>query len=228
MFNEAGEWRTCREKPTMSDLAKLLGPYARRLGNMLARGTVTLSNAATKMQTLQLRLLAGEAKDAVEHFEPYGLTSHPNPGAEAMALFLDGDRSHGVVVCVSDRRYRLRGLATGEVALYDDQGQSVRLLRGGVQITDKAGSVVAMNGNGTGSLTFASGLTINANTKVVGTLEVTEAITSDASITAAQDVGDQGGAATLAEMRRIYDGHTHNGVDSRGDHFTTDPPNQLQ
>lgn len=212
----------------MNDFARLLGPYARRLGNMIARGTVTLVNAATKMQSLQLRLLAGEVKDGVEHLEPYGLTSNPNAGAECVALFMDGDRSHGVVVCVADRRYRVRGLATGEVVLHDDQGQTVHLQRGGVQITDKAGSVVAMNGDGTGSMTFASGLTINANTRVVGTLDVSEAITSGASITAAQDVGDQAGASTMAEMRRVYDGHTHDGNDSRGDRFTTHAPNQLQ
>jgi phage gp45-like len=35
---------------------------------------------------------------------------------------------------VDDRRYRLRGLAAGEVALYDDQQQVVILSRDGVEI----------------------------------------------------------------------------------------------
>ena len=212
----------------MNEFAKILGPYVRRLGNMLARGTVTLVNATSKMQGLQLRLLAGEFKDSVEHFEPYGFTSNPNPGAECVAMFFDGDRSHGVVVCVADRRYRMRSLATGEVVLHDDQGQSVHLLRTGIQLTDKAGSTLVMNGDGSGALTFAAGLTITADTKITGTLAVTGDVTSDASMTAAQDVADQGGVTTMGEMRRVYDGHTHNGTDSRGDHFTSDPPNQLQ
>ena len=161
----------------MTDFAKLVAPYARRLSNMIARGTVTLVDAATKMQSLQLRLLAGESKDKVEHFEPYGFTSQPNPGAECLALFLDGDRSHGVVVCVADRRYRVKGLTTGEVILHDDQGQSVYLMRGGIRLTDKAGSTVHMNGDGSGEMTFAAGLTINANSKIVGTLEVTQNLT---------------------------------------------------
>ncbi|WP_075795191.1 phage baseplate assembly protein V [Massilia putida] len=212
----------------MTDFARLVAPYARRLSNMVARGTVSLVNAATKMQSLQLRLLAGESKDDVEHFEPYGLTSHPQPGAECVALFLDGDRSHGVVVCVADRRYRVKGLASGEVILHDDQGQSVYLMRGGIKLTDKAGSTVVMQGDGSGSMSFAAGLTINANSKIVGTLEVTQNITSDASITAAQDVGDQGGTKTMAGMRSVFDAHTHSGTDSHGDGFTTNPPNSQQ
>lgn len=102
----------------MSELAKALGPMMRRIGNMLARGSIASVNAANKMQGLQVRLLAGEVKDGVEHFEPYGFTAHPLGGAEALAAFFDGDRSHGVVFCVADRRYRLTSLAAGEVALY--------------------------------------------------------------------------------------------------------------
>lgn len=212
----------------MTDITRLIAPYVRRLSNMVSRGTVSLVNAGTKMQSLQLRLLAGESKADVEHFEPYGFTSHPQSGAECVALFLDGDRSHGVVLCVADRRYRVKGLESGEVILHDDQGQSVYLMRSGIKLTDKAGSTVVMQGDGSGAMTFAAGLTINANSKVVGTLEVTQDITCDASITAAQDVGDQGGAKTMAGMRSVFDAHTHSGTDSHGDGFTTNPPNSKQ
>lgn len=78
---------------------------------------------------MDVSLIAGEPKAGVEHLEPYGFTSRANSGAEAVVLFPDGDRSHAVVVTVSDRRYRLKGLQTGEVAVYDDQGQSVTLTR---------------------------------------------------------------------------------------------------
>lgn len=113
-------------------ISRLMSPMARAVGNMLARGTLVLANAASKMQTLQVRILDGEAKDAVEHFEPYGYTAHPLPGAEALLQFFGGDRSHGVAFMVADRRYRLAGLAAGEVALYDDQGSKIVLRRGNV------------------------------------------------------------------------------------------------
>lgn len=118
----------------MSDFARLIAPYVRRIGNLVSRGTLAAANPGSKMQGLQLRLMAGEVKDSVEHFEPYGFTSHPSPGAEAVALFLDGDRSHGVVVVVADRRYRLIGLEAGEMAIHDDQGQKVHLTRTGIVI----------------------------------------------------------------------------------------------
>ena len=118
----------------MSDIGRLLAPIARRVGNMLARGTVAVANAAGKMQALQLRLLAGEVKENVEHFEPYGFTSRPHGGAEAVTVFLDGDRSHGIAIVVADRRYRLVALESGEVALHDDQAQKVHLTRDGIVI----------------------------------------------------------------------------------------------
>jgi len=111
----------------VKEFAKLLGPFARRLGNLVSRGVVSSVNSTAKMQTLQLRLMADEAKDNVEHFESFGHTSKPMPGAEHVTLFLDGDRSHGVTVVVADRRYRLTGLADGESALYDAFGNKVHL-----------------------------------------------------------------------------------------------------
>ncbi len=99
------------------------------LANVLARGVVALASSASKLQSLQLRLLAGEVKDGVEHLEPYGFTSCPKSGAEALAGFIGGDRSHGVVIMVSDRRFRLQGLKAGEVAIYTDEGDRIHFKR---------------------------------------------------------------------------------------------------
>lgn len=102
------------------------------LANILARGVVALGNSASKLQSLQLRLLAGEVKDNMEHLEPYGFTACPLGGAEALAGFIGGDRSHGVVIVVADRRFRLQGLKPGEVALYTDEGDKFHFKRGRV------------------------------------------------------------------------------------------------
>ncbi|WP_415257753.1 phage baseplate assembly protein V [Thauera phenylacetica] len=184
----------------MSDriFARLIAPYARRLGNMLARGAVSVVNAASKMQTLQVKLMADEVKDGVEHFEPYGYTSHPKPGAEAIAAFFDGDRSHGAILIVGDRRFRLTGLAEGEVALYDDLGQKVHLTRTGIVI-DGAGLPI--------TITDTSKVRIESPM-----LECTGEI---------KDLCDTTGE-TMSGMRATYDGHTHPG-DSGG---TTGTPNQ--
>jgi phage gp45-like len=137
----------------MKDLAKLMQPYAQRIGNLVARGRVLVVNSTSKMQSLQIGLLAGESKDRVEHFETFGHTSKPLPGAEHVTLFLDGDRSHGITIVVADRRYRLQGLQDGESALYDAFGNKVHLKKDGtldVVATAKvqiASPLVALSGD---------------------------------------------------------------------------------
>lgn len=126
-------------------MARMLAPLARGLGNLMARGTVVLAKSTTKMQTLQVKLLSGEVKDGVEHFEVYGLTARPKSGAEHITLFLGGDRSHGVTIMVADRRHRPTGLAEGEVALYDDLGHKVHLTRSGIVIDGGGHAVNVVN-----------------------------------------------------------------------------------
>ncbi|AOJ16127.1 phage baseplate assembly protein V [Burkholderia vietnamiensis] len=94
-------------------------------GKWLVRGVVSHVNSASKMQTLQARLMAGAVKDGVEHFEPYGFTSHPVDGAEAIYGSLDGDSSHCVALVVADRRFRPLNLKPGEVAIFTSEGDSL-------------------------------------------------------------------------------------------------------
>lgn len=96
------------------------------------RGLVARTDDTKKMQRHQARLLAKETKDDIEHFQPYGFTSVPKGGAETVVLFLGGNRSHAIAIVTDDRRYRLHGLESGEVALYTDEGTSVVLKRGKV------------------------------------------------------------------------------------------------
>ncbi len=183
----------------MSEFGKMIAPYARRISNMLARGTLAAVNAASKMQGLQLRLLAGEVKDNVEHFEPYGFTSNPKGGAEAVAVFLDGDRSHGIAIVVADRRYRLTGLQTGEVALHDDQGQKVHLTRTGIVI-DGAGKPIV----------FHNAPKARFEMDIESTGEI-------------KDRCDSSGK-TMSGMRTTYNSHTHNENNAAGS--PTNTPNQ--
>jgi phage baseplate assembly protein V len=69
-----------------------------------------LASSASKLQSLQMRLTAGEVNDDMEHFEPYGFTSNPLAGAEGVVTFLGGDRSHAIALVIADRRYRLQSL----------------------------------------------------------------------------------------------------------------------
>lgn len=166
------------------NLAKLLGPLARSIGNLMSRGTVKIVNPGTKMQSLQLKLLDGEVADNVEHFEPFGFTSNPDGGAEALVLFPSGDKSHGIAVVVADRRYRLKGLASGDVAVYDKRGQSIILTENGIVVNTVKHTINA------------------ATVEINGDLTVNGAIAGSGGITTEGD-GSFGGKSFL--------GHTNDG-----------------
>jgi len=111
---------------------KIMAPALRRVALMVGRAVLELVDDGKPLQAVQLSLLADEVRSNVERIQQYGFTSHPHPGAEGVALAVGGSRDHLVVVAVDDRRYRLRGLAQGEVAIYTDEGDQVVIRRGGV------------------------------------------------------------------------------------------------
>ncbi len=113
---------------------EIVRPLARRLDGLVSRGTLSRGvDDAAKLQSAQVRGLDG-ADDQVERFQQYGLSSAPLQGAEVVVVNIGGASDHQVIIACDDRRYRLRGLEAGEVALYDDQEQVVILSRDGVEI----------------------------------------------------------------------------------------------
>jgi phage baseplate assembly protein V len=128
---------------------RLMGRLARRLRLLAARAVVKVVNDALKAQGLQVTLLAGEVADGVERVQEYGFTSVPEAGAEAVVLAIGGNRGHLVAVAVDDRRYRKKGLAAGEVALYTKFGSEVHLKADGSIVLKGAGGIV-LDGLGLG------------------------------------------------------------------------------
>lgn len=106
-----------------------------RIRGMIGRAVLALVNDAAQAQEVQLDLLADESQDGVERLQNYGFTSVPHPGAEAVVACVGGLRSHMIALVVEDRRFRLKNLAAGEVALFDDLGNVVKLGRDRIEIT---------------------------------------------------------------------------------------------
>lgn len=106
------------------EMLKAMAPLARRIRLMAARAILTLIDDATKMQGLQVKLLDGEVCNNVDRVQNYGFTSVPLPGAEGIYLALGGSRDHGVVIVADDRRFRIKGLQGGEVAIYTDEDKA--------------------------------------------------------------------------------------------------------
>lgn len=128
----------------ISAINRLIAPIGRALRGLVLRGVITLVNDAAALQRVQLQMRAmpqpggdvgAERADNLEVFGHYGLTSVPHTGAEAIMLSVMGVKAHGVVIAVDDRRYRLTGLKEGEVALYDDLDNMVKLGRDELSIT---------------------------------------------------------------------------------------------
>ncbi len=184
-------------------LHKLLMPLRRRMALLLARGVGKLADSSAPLQLLQIELLKDEVLDNIEHLEAYGFTSCPLPGYEALAASLAGDRGHTVVLVATDRRYRKKSLAAGEVALYTDEGDVLHFKRGRlveviagtkVKITAPQVEVVAST-----QVTITSPLTaISGNTTIGGTLAVTGDVTMQATASVAGMATVGGLAATGA------------------------------
>lgn len=155
-----------------------------RVRGMIARVVLNLVNDAAKMQAVQVTLLHGQVADEAEHFQSYGFTSVPHPGAEGIGLAVGGSTGHTVVINVDDRRYRVKGLAGGEVALYDDMGHKVHLTRTGI-VVDGAGQVV--------TLVNLPKLRVEADIEATGQIK---------------DQCDADGR-TMAQMRAAHVAHTH-------------------
>lgn len=112
------------------EIQHALQTLGNRLRLLFSRAAVSriYEGATGKMQRLQLRILAGETADKVERAEPYGLSAHPLPGAEAFVVANGGSRSHLVALLVGDpRHHRPVDLAPGEVVVYSSAGNYAHL-----------------------------------------------------------------------------------------------------
>jgi phage baseplate assembly protein V len=171
----------------LSNFRKLIGPFQRRIAMMIGRGVILLSDDTGLLQRHQLTLIQGETLSGVDVLGAYGFTANPINGAEAVAVAVAGNRSDLVVIAVGDRRYRMKGLAQGEAALYDDQGQTVYLTRDGIVIKGAGKPIMITN---------APSVRMECALNVTG------------------DIKDNCDAAgqTMAAMRNFDTSHLHNGV----------------
>ncbi len=112
----------------MDEVKALLEKLQRGIRLMIGRAVIASIDDGGGLQRLQLKALADEVMDLRERFQEYGFSSRPHPGAEAVLVSLGGNRTNTVVIAVDDRRYRLKSLGKGDVALYSS-GENYLILR---------------------------------------------------------------------------------------------------
>jgi len=172
----------------------------RRVARKCLRGKVLRSTDDHALQNLQVSFGPNDTWNNIERIQNYGLTSRPQDGAQCVAVMFNED--HGLVVAVDDRRFRLKSLGKGEVALYTDEGDKVHLKRDRI-IEVVAGTKVILN---TPLVEATNDMVINK------TLTVKDNVTMEKSATIAVD-------ALIGGISSV--GHKHPENDSGG---PTDPP----
>jgi phage gp45-like len=101
----------------MQQLEQWIRPLKTRVRLMITRAVVEAVRDDKAGQLVDLADLA----TLVEVFQTYGFTSRAKAGSEAVVVHLNGNPDNPLILAVGDRRYRIKGLADGEVAIYSDE-----------------------------------------------------------------------------------------------------------
>jgi len=125
----------------------MLQPIQNRLLMIVGRAVLEATKDDEGIQRIKVQLFAGENRDGVERFQNYGLTSHVPPGGECVIVFPGGNRDHGLAISCENRKFRLKNLDEGEVALYTDEGDFIKLRRDNVIEISGSSKVVVKSDN---------------------------------------------------------------------------------
>lgn len=123
----------------------------RKLFLMLGRAILTsVESSDGKAQSLQVTLLADETASDIERLQEYGFESYPKAAdtVEALALFLNGNRNHGLVIKVHDRENRPTDLEEGDTRFYDYRGNKITCKSTGIEVEDKSGNKITTSSDG--------------------------------------------------------------------------------
>jgi phage baseplate assembly protein V len=174
----------------------------RRVLLAVGRGKVTTGNDTGSVQKLQAGLSPLEVRDGTPRLAEFGFTSYPPDGSDAVALFVGGDRSEGVIVATGHQQSRPTGLSQGESMMYSQDGKQVYMTASGGIVVNANGQNVVVND--AADVTW----TCTGKFKVVapGGVEFDTPLVSSTG-----DIQDNSGTNedTMADMRHDYDEHGH-------------------
>lgn len=188
----------------MSGLTDIIDArIARALGRQRLpyRGVIGLVNSQAPVGAVSGTGLADEPINGAELMQHYGLSTNPPRGTMFVALPVGGKTAHSIIVGTEHASYRIKGLATGEVAIYTDEGDSIVLKRGHlIEVTTKTWRVnaetIELNAK---TITGNASAGVNFNTPMMAASQ---------DIKASGEVYDHGNKS-MSGMRFTYQGHTH-------------------
>lgn len=206
-------------------IMECLRPLKQRILMTVSRGIVDQTDDSDGMQIIKGKFLADEVRDGLERFQEFGFTSRPPDNSECVAVFVQGNREHGIIVGTNNRQFRLKNLEKGETAIYTDDGTEIVLKKAGqvevttaVKVTVTAPDVqmtgnlkvdgnIVVDGNSTigGNEDVGGNTTVGGNSTVTGS-QSAASMTASGAVTGAS-VADSGG--TVDDLRQTYNTHTH-------------------
>lgn len=160
------------------------------------RGILNVVKSSDEIQKVQVSALADETLQDVELMQQFGLTSVPPAQTEAVIIPIGGKTTHGVVIATEHGAFRVKGLKTGEVALYDQSGSTIIL---------KAGKVVEIS---------CDNLIVNAAQKIIFNTPLVE---TSQVLTAKGQINGQGGMSVQGGKGASFSGD----VVQKGGNFST-------
>ncbi|HFS4717700.1 phage baseplate assembly protein V [Escherichia coli] len=178
----------------------------RRLVSLLSVGRVTAGDDSGVVQTVQVQS-PSEVRSDTPVLQQFGFSSVLPAGTDVVVMSLAGNRSSAVVVASGHQSYRINGLSSGEVVVYNQWGQYVRLGEDGI-VVEASGQQVLLNSATTLEVTATDGVTLKTPS-----LKVTGDITDNC----------ESNSTTLKALREAYNDHTHpvSGVESGGSTVTS-------
>ncbi|KIP18303.1 phage baseplate assembly V family protein [Burkholderia sp. MSHR3999] len=167
------------------------------------RAVISIVGSDSGVQLIQGQGVAGETLQDNELFQHYGFTSNPPAGTMAIVIPVGGKTAHGVIVATEHASARRKSLASGEVAIYTSEGDSIVLRHG--RIIDINTQTLNINADNvvnikTRQLNVDASEEVNANTPAVNASQqvtVAGALAANGGMTA--KAGEGGGAAVAID-----------------------------
>lgn len=164
----------------------------RQIKMMLGIGRVTAMSDSGTVQSVQYQTPL-EVRDDTPRLAEFGFSSGLPVGTDVVIGFLGGDRSSAVIIGSNHQSYRHTALNSGEVVIYDQWGQYVKLTQSGIEVQANNQLVTVNN---------ATMVTINASDDVTMNTPL---------LRVSGDIIDNAGSnnSTVKQLRDQYNAHQH-------------------
>lgn len=182
----------------------MLASVAQRLRMALTRGRIVKAALNPKRALVQISGLAGETKNKLELFLPFGMSAFPTGKEDVILLQIGGSRSHLVALFADSPALRIQDLQKGEFGFRDGQGQQIVFRQDKIEITTPDGKDVELTCGGDLTATISGDATIEVDGDLTSHVEGDANLTVDGAVnmTVAGDV-------TASAARWMLTGFVH-------------------